>query len=211
VSLLSPFSSLVMQTPIFLTKLSDESIIFISDVGKNLLTVVGSFLLYGSFQLSSSVLFRALLYSISKIPSISQNTVAISLPFLAVDPLHGFLFCRWIPVIDPRFITCYNFLKKLFVVRQSSQIFFANVLQTQFLFGIKQFRNPTCAEILFIPKSSCNIFKTVASNITTSSAVSETLIFRLRPKPQLSCMFSLVLGFIFFPSQEFDYASMLYS
>jgi hypothetical protein len=34
VSLLSPFSSLVMQTPIFLTKLSDESIIFISDVGK---------------------------------------------------------------------------------------------------------------------------------------------------------------------------------
>jgi hypothetical protein len=35
VSLLSPFSSLVMQTPIFLTKLSDENIIFISDVGKN--------------------------------------------------------------------------------------------------------------------------------------------------------------------------------
>jgi hypothetical protein len=35
--LLSPFSSLVMQTPIFLTKLSDESIIFIIDVGKNLL------------------------------------------------------------------------------------------------------------------------------------------------------------------------------
>jgi hypothetical protein len=34
VSLLSPFSSLVMQTPIFLTKLSDESIIFIIDVGK---------------------------------------------------------------------------------------------------------------------------------------------------------------------------------
>jgi hypothetical protein len=34
VSLLSPFSSLVMQTPIFLFKLSDESIIFISDVGK---------------------------------------------------------------------------------------------------------------------------------------------------------------------------------
>jgi hypothetical protein len=33
VSLLSPFSSLVMQTPIFVTKLSDESIIFISDVG----------------------------------------------------------------------------------------------------------------------------------------------------------------------------------
>jgi hypothetical protein len=29
------FSSLVMQTPIFLTKLSDESIIFIIDVGKN--------------------------------------------------------------------------------------------------------------------------------------------------------------------------------
>jgi hypothetical protein len=111
VSLLSPFSSLVMQTPIFLIKLSDESIIFISDVGKNLLTVVGSFLLYGSFQLSSSVLFRALLYSISKIPSISQNIVAISLPFLAVDPLHGFLFCRWIPVVHPRFITCYNFLK----------------------------------------------------------------------------------------------------
>jgi hypothetical protein len=161
VSLLSPFSSLVMQTPIFLTKLSDESIIFISDVGKNLLTVVGSFLLYGSFQLSSSVLFRALLYSISKIPSISQNTVAISLPFLAVDPLHGFLFCRWIPVIHPRFITCYNFLKKLFVVRQSSQIFFANVLQTQFLFGIKPFRNPTCAETLFIPK-----FLLVRFNIT---------------------------------------------
>jgi hypothetical protein len=35
VSLLSPFSSLVMQTPTFLTKLSDESIIFIIDVGKN--------------------------------------------------------------------------------------------------------------------------------------------------------------------------------
>jgi hypothetical protein len=35
VNLLSPFSSLVMQTPIFLTKLSDESIIFIIDVGKN--------------------------------------------------------------------------------------------------------------------------------------------------------------------------------
>jgi hypothetical protein len=29
-----PFSSLVMQTPILLTKLSDESIIFIIDVGK---------------------------------------------------------------------------------------------------------------------------------------------------------------------------------
>jgi hypothetical protein len=36
VSLLSLFFSLVMQTPIFLTKLSDESIIFISDVGKNI-------------------------------------------------------------------------------------------------------------------------------------------------------------------------------
>jgi hypothetical protein len=35
VSLLSPFSSLVIQTPIFLINLSDESIIFISDVGKN--------------------------------------------------------------------------------------------------------------------------------------------------------------------------------
>jgi hypothetical protein len=34
VSLLSSFSSLVMQMPIFLTKLSDKSIIFISDVGK---------------------------------------------------------------------------------------------------------------------------------------------------------------------------------
>jgi hypothetical protein len=34
VSLHSPFSSLVMQTPIFLIKLSDERIIFISDVGK---------------------------------------------------------------------------------------------------------------------------------------------------------------------------------
>jgi hypothetical protein len=34
VSLLSPFSSLVMQLSIFLTKLSDESIIFIIDVGK---------------------------------------------------------------------------------------------------------------------------------------------------------------------------------
>jgi hypothetical protein len=34
-SLLSPFSSLVMQTPIFLTKLSDESINFISDVGES--------------------------------------------------------------------------------------------------------------------------------------------------------------------------------
>jgi hypothetical protein len=167
-------------------------------------------LLYGSFQLSSSVFFRALsIYSISKIPSISQNTVAISLPFLAVDPLHGFLFCRWFPVIHPRFITCYNFLKKLFVVRQSSQIFFANV-QTQFLFGIKQFRNPTCAETLFIPKSSCNIFKTIASNITTSSAVSETLILRsAKAKTSTFLMFSLVLGFIFFPGQEFDYASML--
>jgi hypothetical protein len=37
VSLLSPFSSLVMQTPIFLTKLSDESIIYIIDVGKKYL------------------------------------------------------------------------------------------------------------------------------------------------------------------------------
>jgi hypothetical protein len=35
VSLLSPFSSLVMQTPTFLAKLSDESIIFIIDVGKS--------------------------------------------------------------------------------------------------------------------------------------------------------------------------------
>jgi hypothetical protein len=34
VSLLSPFSSLVMQTPIFVTKLGDESIILISDIGK---------------------------------------------------------------------------------------------------------------------------------------------------------------------------------
>jgi hypothetical protein len=34
VSLLSPFASLVVQTPIFLTKFGDESIIFISDVGK---------------------------------------------------------------------------------------------------------------------------------------------------------------------------------
>jgi hypothetical protein len=40
VSLLSPFSSLVMQTPIFLTKLSDESIIFIIDVGKNTLRML---------------------------------------------------------------------------------------------------------------------------------------------------------------------------
>jgi hypothetical protein len=32
--LLNKFSSLVMQTPTFLTKLSDESIIFIIDVGK---------------------------------------------------------------------------------------------------------------------------------------------------------------------------------
>jgi hypothetical protein len=36
VSLLSPFSSLVMQTPIFFTNLSDESIVFIIDVGKKI-------------------------------------------------------------------------------------------------------------------------------------------------------------------------------
>jgi hypothetical protein len=62
-----------------------------------LITVVRPFLLYGSFQLSYCFLidfscyFRAfLMSSISKIPSISQNTVAISLldsaflPFLAM-------------------------------------------------------------------------------------------------------------------------------
>jgi hypothetical protein len=35
--LLNKFSSLVMQTPIFLTKLTDESIIFIINFGKNVI------------------------------------------------------------------------------------------------------------------------------------------------------------------------------
>jgi hypothetical protein len=52
VSLLSPFSSLVMQTSIFLTKLSDESIIFISDVGKNKLALVVVVLLIFKLKLN---------------------------------------------------------------------------------------------------------------------------------------------------------------
>jgi hypothetical protein len=54
------FSSLVMQTPIFLTKLGDESMIFISDVGKM------PFLHSNLFVLKNSSLFNKPLLRITQ-------------------------------------------------------------------------------------------------------------------------------------------------
>jgi hypothetical protein len=113
-----------------------------------------------------------------------------------VDQLHGFLFCRWIRVIHPRLITCSNFLRKLLsssarAIKFSWQMCcrrsFCSVLTN---FGIQR------AETLFIPKSSCKIFNTVASYIFTSSAIIETLILR-SAKTKISTLlkFSLVFGF----------------
>jgi hypothetical protein len=91
VSLLSPFFSLVMQTPIFLTKLSDESIIFISDVGKNLFLLNTNFFSLGNLYNSgnfSKTLFSNLFFTFNLF--YFGQTIALTLVRLArsllVDP-----------------------------------------------------------------------------------------------------------------------------
>jgi hypothetical protein len=121
----------------------------------------------------------------SKIPSISQKIVAINFP----DEFCVLAFWLWRSLV-----WIFYFRKKFFVVSQSPEVFFANLLPTQLCSALSNFETQ-CGETLFVPKSPCKIFNTAASDIPISSAIIEILILRsAKTKSSTFLMFSLVLA-----------------